>query len=184
MSKPQIFTSPIAKIHATRLHRNNMLPIRMKNAGIEHTIHIQGIKTNSRTRIPHLECLIPGGRYDIVSQWADRIPTHSTRMPTQRTNQCRVWQVLEQVPAYQVRWRNTLLEHLAQVSERSFRCTSRLKRTAAMSLYVVQRLSRWLMLAKLRMSRRSGTSSGTRCSANARSASAAYAMLASVLLAR
>ena len=53
----------------------------------------------------------------IVSCWTDRTPIHLIRMPTQRANQCRVWQVWQQVPACQVWSRNVLLECLAQVRE-------------------------------------------------------------------
>src|SRR3989442_6029569 len=74
---------PPQKIHTTRPHRNNMLPIRMKSTGIERTIHIQGTETFSRTRIPHLERLVPGSRHDIVSCRADRTPCHLHPMPAQ-----------------------------------------------------------------------------------------------------
>src|SRR5207302_989276 len=67
--------------------------------------------------IPHLEGVVIRGRHDGVSCWTDRTPIHHTHMPTQCANQCRVWQVWQQVPTCQVGALNFLLECLAQVCE-------------------------------------------------------------------
>src|SRR5437660_1352870 len=71
----------------------------------------------ARSYPPHLERFVTRSRHDIVSCRANRTPSHRTRMSTQRANQCRVWQVLQQVPACQVWARNVRLECLAQVRE-------------------------------------------------------------------
>src|SRR5260370_1223779 len=77
----------------------------------------QRVPLLSSARIPHLERVVMRGRYDGVSRWADRTPIHPIRVPAQRANQCRVWQVWQRVPACQVWARNVLLECLAQVRE-------------------------------------------------------------------
>ena len=84
--KPQSLPYPLQKIHATRPHRNHMLPIRMKRTGMEEIIHKQCTKTCSRAHIPHFERVIPGDRHNRVSLRADRTPCHPMCMPAQRAS--------------------------------------------------------------------------------------------------
>src|SRR6266567_4760421 len=76
---------PSQKKHSTESYCNKMLPIRMKNAGSERTIHIECTQTCSRVHIPHLECPVKRDRHDGISCWTDCTSIHFARMPSQRT---------------------------------------------------------------------------------------------------
>src|SRR6266700_1544905 len=74
----------------------------------------QGVLFLARLGIPDLERLVTRCRYDKVFCWADRTTPHPICMPTQFANQCRIWQVRQQVPVCQIWSRNIPLECLAQ----------------------------------------------------------------------